>query len=152
MRAQDSYSTLFWLAFSIYVAKTASIMGLGTLEKPGPGYFPFGGAAILGISALVVLGKSLSQNRRGRTTAVDSERLRWQNVVWVLAAATAFGLFLEKIGFTLCTFFLFLFFLRVVARQRWVRTVVVALCVTLGSYLVFNVGLNAQLPGGLLGF
>lgn len=150
MQKSDFFSTLFLLWFSIYVAFTSHTLGLGTLEKPGPGFFPFGGAMIVGINAIVILYGVLS--KRGLERAVGAEKTRRWSVACVLGAIVVFALLGETLGFFLCTFLMFLFFFRVVSSQSWSKTIMVALCAAVGSYIIFEVLLNAQLPKGFLTF
>ena len=150
MQKLDIYSALFMLLFSIYIAMTSTTLELGTLGRPGPGFFPFGGAMIVGINAIIILSKALS--KRGPARLGEAEKTRWWNVAFVLGAIVVFTLLVNTLGFILCTFLMFVFFLRVVTSQRWPKTMIVAFCAAIGSYIIFDVLLNAPLPKGFLTF
>ena len=152
MQKSDIFSTLFLLLFSVYIAVVSSKLGLGTLGKPGPGFFPFCGAMLVGISAVVILIGALSKMTHREEVIAQREKARWWNVACVLGVIVVFALLLNTLGFVLCTFLMFIFLLRVVMSQRWSKTIVVALCTTVGSYILFEVLLNAQLPQGILAF
>jgi len=70
----------------------------------------------------------------------------------VLAGMIVYSFIFDKIGFILSTFLLIVFFLRVIAPQRWAVTILIAFFCAVGSYLLFDVLLSAELPKGILGF
>lgn len=152
MEKRDFFSSIFWFCLAVYIVIESSRLGLGGWRIPGPGYFSFGGAILLGMMSLVVLVKSLRKATRQNIPVRSGEKLRWQNVILVLAAMFLYAFLLDRIGFALCTFFLILIFLRGVAHEGWVKTITVAFLVTLGAYLLFNVFLNTQLPKGMFYF
>jgi hypothetical protein len=152
MRTPDLFSSLFWFVFSIYVLIESYRLGLGKWDEPGPGYFPLGAALLLGVTALSVMVKAMSKISEREVSPVPVEKSRWQKVPMVLFLMLLYSLGLKTMGFVLCTLLLYIFFLKMVMPQPWVKTIAVALSVTLGAYLLFNVFLKAQLPMGILSF
>ncbi len=150
-RIKDIFSSLFWLLFAIYVAIESYSFDLGKWSMPGPGYFPFGAALVIGIISLLFLLKTL-RKAPSKEIPTSIPKGRWRNVVLSLVAMVVYIFLLKSIGFVLCTFLLVIFFLRVVEPQRWFTTLIVSLSVSLGSHLLFNVLLDVQLPKGILGF
>jgi hypothetical protein len=148
MGRSDLYSSVFWLLFSIYIAAESYRLDLGNWHEPGPGYFPFGAALLFGSMALVVFIKSLKEASAPQVLSGTGEKVRWQNVVLVLVAMVLYTLFLNRAGFVLCTFLIVVFFVRVVALQQWAKSLLMALGMAMGSYLLFNVFLKAPLPKG----
>jgi hypothetical protein len=145
------FGILFWILFSIYVAAKSYRFGLGNWHKPGPGYFPFGAALLIGmVSAgllLRILLRSPAEEISNRVSIFQTS-----STVLSVVAMTAYILFLKTIGFVLCNFLFAVFFLHVVMRTRWGTTLIVAVCASLGFHVFFNILLDAQLPGGLLSF
>jgi putative tricarboxylic transport membrane protein len=150
MRRLDLYSSAFWLVFSIYIAAESYRLGLGKWDDPGPGYFPFGAALLFGCMAFVVFVRSLSIGPVSKTDA--GQRYRWKNVILVLTAMVLYTLLLNSIGFVLCTFLIVVFFVKVVALRRWTSSIMMALCMSIGSYLLFSFFLKAPLPRGFFLF
>jgi len=70
----------------------------------------------------------------------------------VLASLFIYTWLMELLGFMIVTMLLFLFLLGIVEKKRWRFAALVSLIVTASSYLVFELGLESQLPKGLLGF
>ena len=149
---KDILSSLFWLLFSIYFTVESYNLGLGEWSRPGPGYFPFGAGLFFGIFSLSVFVKALRRIPLNEISIQPSERLHWQNMVLILFGMFAYTLLLKRIGFVLCTFLLVLLFIRVIAKERWFKSIITALVVALAFHLCFNILLNAQLPSGILRF
>ena len=148
----DLYSSAFWLLFSIYVAIESYRLDLGNWHDPGPGYFPFGAALLFGCMALPVFIKSLKEVSASKGVSGAREKPRWQNVVLVLIAMVLYTFLLNTVGFVLCTFLIVVFFVKIVAQQRWTRSIMVALSMAVGSYLLFGLFLKAPLPEGFFLF
>jgi len=146
MDKRDFLSSFFWLCLAIYILVESLLMGLGNWKIPGPGLFPFGSAVLLLAMSSLTLIKSLRKGARRIIYGGSTERLRWHNVVFILVAMFLYGVFLQRIGFVLCSFCLVFFFLRWIAGEGWAKAILVAFSITLGSYLLFNVFLKADLP------
>ena len=139
----------FWLVLSLYLAMESHRLGLSTGNRPGPGFFPFGAAAAIGILA----GFRLAKNSRRSSAAEVAESAGNGDahlVFAVIAGMVAYVFLLDVLGFLLCTFLLVAFYLKVVAARAWRVSASFAAAVALVSHLFFDVLLNAQLPRGLL--
>jgi len=123
---------------------------MGDFHEPGPGFFPFAVGLLTGLLALVALFQSLQL--KGDEEGGVGERLRWWNIVIILAALLAYGLSIEKIGFMMNTFLFMVLLLKVVEPQTWTKAILIGLATAISSDLVFNVLLGAQIPSGMLGF
>ena len=145
------YCNLFWLLFSITTCVEAYRLKLGTLQEPGPGFFPFGAGFIMLILSLAALLKSVARKQKVGETS-RQETFRWWNIVIILAAITAYALSLEKIGFLINSFLFMCLLLKVVEPQTWKTAIIGGLITTLAANLVFNVVFRSQIPKGILGF
>ncbi len=119
---------------------------------PGPGYFPFGLAILLGIISLGSLVKRLQEPSPKEITIESLERPFWKNIVLVQIGMIVFVLLLKWIGFALCILLFSFFYLRVIMPQRWSITILAGLSIALAIHVLFNILLNAQLPTGILKF
>jgi hypothetical protein len=119
---------------------------------PGPGYFPFGAGLIFGVLALCVTVSSIRKSSARGHSKESSERLQWENVALILASMLVYILIFKKAGFVIATFSLVLFFIRVIARERWFHSFLVSVSITIAFHVFFDILLNAQLPMGLLKF
>lgn len=144
----DLYSSFFWLIFSLYALIHSYFLKLTSWEGPGPGYFPFGASLLFVVMSMVVFIKSLRRKPRNDEVIFEKES-GWRNVPLVLLAMLLFSILFNHLGFTICTFLLYLFFLRMIAMKSWVKAVTVSLSITVVSYFLFNVLLKAHLPKGI---
>jgi hypothetical protein len=120
---------------------------MGSVAAPGPGYLPFAlGIALCACGALVALagGRSLP--------------FRWQRFddgpkgLAILAGLAFAALALERLGYRITIAVLLVYYLRVLERRPWARTLVLTAIVSLGSYDLFARWLRVPLPVGMFGF
>ena len=144
--SRDRVSGLFWLTLAIVVAVLSFRLKLGTLSQPGPGFFPFWGAIVLGILSVILLVHAHTRGALPSTAGIRASVL-----VIVVAALLAYVLLLEMLGFVIVTFLFLLLLLRVV-RRGWTTSGVAALAGAGASYALFQLWLKTQLPRGPFGF
>src|SRR5580765_3559458 len=144
--SRDLVSGLFWLAVAIFAAVQGLSLNLGSLNRPGPGFFPFWGGVVLGVLSVVLIVRSFKRVAAGPRIRPES----WKPFV-VVGALLAYLVLLEPLGFVAVTF-LFLLLLFRLEQQGWAFSAGSAAIGTLASYLLFQVWLRTQLPTGPLGF
>lgn len=143
---RDLVSGLFWLAVAIFAAVQGLSLKLGSLDRPGPGFFPFWGGVVLSVLSVVLIVRGF--RRAGPSPPIQPES--WKPVV-VVGALLAYLLLLEPLGFVAVTF-LFLLILFRLERRGWAVSAASAAVGTLASYALFQVWLRTQLPIGPFGF
>jgi putative tricarboxylic transport membrane protein len=134
------------LVFSVMAAYESAKLPLGTIHKPGEGFFPFWIGAVLFLLGLCLLFQALTS--RPNTGREGSGRVA--KVAALLVVLAAYTFLLDPLGYPLCTFFLVLFMLRATDPQRWKVALGMALITAVGSYIVFAVWLSVPLPRGPL--
>ena len=150
MKNNDQRSSLFWLVIGLAVAFYSRTYGLGTPSSPGPGFLPFLSGAAIASLALVVFFQQIHQ--REETLKSLWEHRKWPAVLIVMASLVAYAVSLGFLGFIVDTFLLTAFLLRVLEPLNWYKVLAGASGATAGSYAVFQLWLEAQLPAGFLGF
>lgn len=150
MKKFDLISSTFWLVVGFLICEESFRINLGNFRNPGPGFFPFGSGLVLRGLALVVMINGLGKGF-GERKAFWEERTRWPKVVLTLVFIFVYGLLLEPLGFLLTTFLMMGFLLRLIEPQRWRTVIAGAVLSALGSYLIFQVWLEVELPKGFLG-
>lgn len=149
MSKADRISGIFWLIFSVFISIESYNLGLGSLLKPGPGFFFFWTGVLLGIMSLVVI---LRSRRLGEAKEPIFGKINIVKILLVLILLFLYALLMEKIGFILVTLGLFILLLGMIEKKRWAFTLFASFVVTLITYLIFEIGLKSQLPKGLLEF
>jgi hypothetical protein len=143
---KDLVGSLFWLGVAVFAAVHGFALGLGTVQRPGPGLFPFWGGVVLGLLSLPLLIRAL-----GTAERLSLSGIRWWTLGLVAGALLGYLLFLEPLGFALVTF-LFLFLLFRLEHAGWARSAMWSLLATAGSWALFGLWLKTQLPRGPWGF
>lgn len=124
-------------------------MPFGTLASPGPGMFPLGLAALLGLVSIGLLLRALRL-----AGAPAAERIVFgHKQIWItLLALTGMGLLFEPLGYLLSTGLFMLVLLRSYSTLRWLPACATAAAVAAVSWAFFAKLLGVNLPLGLLNF
>lgn len=147
MRRWERIAATFLIVLGVGASAIAYQMGFGTLHHPGSGFFPFWLSLALALVSFIYF---LTQ--RGpdldRVSLWSKETL----IRPVLAAAVMFlfALSMDWIGFFSSTFLLFLAWLILVERERWVTIGLVSILGTASLYIIFSLFLKVPLPKGSL--
>lgn len=150
MRKTDQSSSLFWLAIGIGTALSSLKYGIGTFHEPGPGFITFFAGAILIILSLGLFFSSL-RGQEGRSGLKNLwAGLETGKVLYVIVLLVAYLFLLKPAGFLMSTFFLLFLLFRVKGSYGLKTIFLLSSLVTLGSYIIFEIWLKAQLPKGIL--
>jgi len=132
--------TLVALAVGVTGAALAYGYGLGTLQRPGAGLWPFAiSVVIVTLSLLLlVLGRHLD----------DSEQFTRTSLLVLVGLVTFIGLgaLLPVIGFEIPAFLLCVIWLRFLGGESWRSTIVISLVTVAAFYLLFLEALRIPLP------
>ena len=145
-------SSALFLLFSVYIAFESYRLGLGTWKRLGPGYFPFVASIALGIISLSLLTRTILKERLRKLTAVRADGpqpINWRYIVLTVAGMLVYVAIFDGLGFIPSTFLIMVFLVRAVGRAVWRVTIITALSITVASYLLFEVALDAHLPQGI---
>jgi putative tricarboxylic transport membrane protein len=151
MRRSYQITGAVLLLFAVFVAVESLNLRYYTSLGPGPGFFPFWLAIVLGGLAVgMLLQATLGRPERAPADFFASRRgyLRMGAVVLALVVTTAL---LERLGFCLTMFTVYLFLLYALGRQNLILTALVSLGGSFGVYYLFVRWLQVPLPSGLFG-
>jgi putative tricarboxylic transport membrane protein len=150
MKNTDQSSSLFWLVVGIGIALSSLKYGVGTFHEPGPGFITFFAGTILTILSLALFFSSLrDQKNRSKLQSLWAG-LESGKVLYVIVLLVVYIFLLKPIGFLISTFFLLFLLFRVKGTYRLKTIFLMSFLVTVGSYLIFEIWLKAQLPKGIL--
>lgn len=147
MRRCERIAAAFFIFLGVGAAVLAYRMGFGNLHNPGPGFFPFWLSAFLAaLGFIYFLTRPGSDSKPGRL---------WEKGVWVrpflaVLVMLVFTVLMGEVGFFSATFLLFLAWLIIIEREKWLTICLVSIIGTLIFYMVFNVFLKVPLPKGFL--
>lgn len=150
MKRYQLGSAIFLLLFGAFICLEARKLDMGRIVKPGPGFFPFW----LGMALIIVSLALIIQSTRGKADAPTQglwKGLRWEKILYTLAALLLYSFLLESLGYILATFLLLLFLFRAIESQRWPVVISGSVVTSLFTYALFKLWLQVQLPVGLWG-
>jgi len=135
------------MALSLFICQQATLIGVGSLRRPGPGLLAFGAGAGIGLLALAVFIRAFL-SKPAADAAQDEKSVRKVKFFLICTSLFVYAAVISWLGFVVSTFLFVLFLLRTVQTEKWWRSLLKALLITAGNYLVFVVWLGIRLPGG----
>jgi hypothetical protein len=151
MKKYDMGSSLFWLLFSLFVCIESLRLGIGTLQRPGMGFMPFGTSGLLAIISLIQLFHTIFKEEDIKIQPIFYGSL-WQRVIPILVASFVYAKLMPLGGYLISTFLLMSFLFWIVKGQKWWRVLVFSFLTTFITYYLFSVWLKGGFPVGPFGY
>jgi hypothetical protein len=121
----------------------ATYYNFGSSARPGPGYFPFGLGVLLAVLGGFVLFKALTIETEGGDKIGP---WAWKPLLWISGSVAVFGWALPHLGMVLGLPILVVVAAMAGDEFHWRDALINAAVLTLGSWLVFIVGLKLVIP------
>lgn len=140
---RDFWSGLMFVATGLGFAWGALNYSFGSSARPGPAYFPFGLGVLLAVLGAFTLFEALT---------IDTEdgepvgHFAWKPLALIFGAVVLFGLLLPRLGMVITLPILICVASLAGDEFHWKDVVVNTIVLTVGSWLVFIVGLNLTIP------
>lgn len=123
---------------------------MGTMDRPGPGFYPVFVAAFLIIGAIGTILSAIIHPPEGVINwPIKAERWR---VLGVIAVSFFYAFTLRFVGFLICGAIVTFVCLHVMGMRSWPLKIGVTVIVTIASFLVFDKLLSIPLPRGIISF
>jgi Na+/melibiose symporter-like transporter len=127
-------------------------------QQMGPHVWPILILTLLIVCAILLFFQTLSERRKSLPSpdpAPTEGDMKWYRKPEVSAVLTILGLvfygvFLQSLGFIICTSALAVYQARVLERGRWIRNIVSSVLFSVAIYFSFAKLLMVRLPPGLL--
>jgi putative tricarboxylic transport membrane protein len=150
LKRQEQIGCIFFNLFSLLAIFGGYKLGLGKIENPGPGFFPFwAGIFLLIISFQLLIKTTIMQVK---DDAKVWAHIKWNKIVVTLLSLIVYALVFNWLGFVLSTFLLMLVLFKLVDPQKLVLPLISSLLTVGVAYVVFKIWLKLYFPEGLLGF
>jgi hypothetical protein len=142
-----------WISGIVFVLIGAAVLvaslkyPIGTLQKPGGGFFPLLAAALL----LVLSAVFTIQSFMRRKTVTPAERggakpSALRRIGFGVAALVAYRYLIPVIGFAPATALFIVALSRFLENASWARSLIFGLATAAASYYLFQVVLKIQMP------
>ena len=115
---------------------------LGSIHVPDAGFFPFlsgAGLVILGLVWLTIL-------LLGQVPEAAVEKGRWHRPILALLLMVAYAWAMETVGYITSTLIFMVAWQKVIERERWIKTFVIAVLGTAAMYALFGTFLKVPIP------
>lgn len=137
-------SVITSLAGVMVMAYAWGVLNLGTIHVPDAGLLPFlcgAGLTVLGVLWMFTL--EAAKEKDGAEAAGKQLRYRpWLSLALMVLYAWA----LEAVGYFTSTLFFMIVWQQVVEREKWIKTIVIALLGTAAMYSLFSLFLKVPIP------
>ena len=134
----------------LFLLGTGAVIGairlqVGTPTEPQPGFFPFVAGVILLVFSIIIflqgwLGRSREQIAFGEIG----------RPAMLLGVMILLVLVLDRLGYVIGTFIASGLILRILNVKSWKVLILTSLCLSVGTYILFDRLLGVDLPVGLL--
>lgn len=151
MKKADKITALVLLIFSAYVILESSKMTLFVEFAPGYGFFPFWLGILMAILSAMLLVDALRRPASPQDVAKFPPLPMLVNIGLILGGLGLYAFLMEIAGYILDTLFLVILLLGVVEREKWHKTLLVAVIMTAALFILFERILGVNLPEGIFG-
>jgi putative tricarboxylic transport membrane protein len=138
--AYQIVGALVGVAIGIGGAVLSAGYGLGSLQEPGPGLWPFIVSVLIAAmsAVLLVVGRDLT----------DAEAFTRSSVLPIIGLITfvAFGILMPVTGFEIPAVALCVIWLKFLGGESWRNTIVISVVTVAAFYFLFLYGLRIPLP------
>ena len=151
MNRYDPISSLIWFLVGLGIVLWSTLtLPIGTLTKPGPSFLPVFCGTVISILAIIVFFQSKRERKEvsGESFYAEGSLMNLFSTIGILIV---YAFILERLGFIVTTFVVFLFIFKKVSRTSWFIGMVESLMVTGASYFIFGYLLKTPMPRGWLG-
>ncbi len=140
------------LLFALGVIAMARQMPMFAEFGPGAGFLPFWLAVLIGVLAILMVvnaGGHRGEHEEGSSLPTRQGAIR---SAIAFAALVVYVLLLQVLGFVIPTLIMITFLMKVLGRDTWKNSIVIAVAGTVGLYVVFGILLEVSLPASLLNY
>jgi putative tricarboxylic transport membrane protein len=150
MKKADLISGFVLLALSVYLIEEAWRMPPSGTASPGAGFLPFWlGVILAGLAIRIIVGAWLS---RSTEKSPFPEKKKIIAIGSVLGGLAVYIAVIEYLGFLVDTLLYVAFLMGIVQREKWLKSLLVAVSTAAGLYVIFQVLMGVGLPANRFGF
>jgi len=141
----DAAGSLFLFLLGVGAIIGAIRLKVGSPTEPQPGFFPFlGGISLIVLSSIIFLKGRTGQSQK-KVVFGDVGRPALLLVVMIVLVGV-----LDRLGYVIGTFIASGLILRILYVKSWRVLFLTSLCLSIGTYILFDKLLGIELPVGIL--
>jgi putative tricarboxylic transport membrane protein len=152
MHRAEIFVALLFLAIGVITVVDSVRLGFGWgMSGPESGFFPFYLGVGIALCSLLILRQTYLTYLKGRASPRLMPEGALTPILWVLVPATVMILISELVGLHIAAALYLAFYMRVVGKTGWPKTLAVSIAVSVSLYIVFDKLFLVPLPQGLWG-
>ena len=141
----DVVGSFFLFLLGIGAVIGAIRLQVGSPTEPQPGFFPFlGGISLIVLSSIIFLKGRTGQSQK-KVVFGDVGRPALLLLVMIMLVGV-----LDRLGYVIGTFIASGLILRILNVKSWRVLLLTSLCLSIGTYILFDKLLGIELPVGIL--
>ena len=145
MTKRNLCSSVFFIFFAVFVTTISIRLGIGQMNNPQPGFFPFTASFILIIICLILFTVNFRKINSAFHVIASEENTRWLKSIIVVSALIVYIPVLTAIGYIPATLALMFVLFISAGLKTWSAIISSALAVFF-SYGLFHFVLKIPLP------
>ena len=147
MQRANQVSSLFLIAFSIFVGLISIQLGVGGLDLMGSGFMPGIASILLFVLSLTEFISSLAKGNKKREDKRGPTSGELTKPAMLIGALIVYAYFLNSIGFPIMTFLLVYVLFVMMQPKKWRLDLFFAALVSALTFLLFDVVLTGAVAG-----
>jgi putative tricarboxylic transport membrane protein len=153
MKKADMIAGVVLLALAGFVIQESWRMPSSATFGPSAGFLPFWLGVVLAVMATTLFVSALRRPATEKESeAVFPEKQALFAITSVLVGLAVYILLIEVLGYLVDTFLFIVFLMKVVEREKWPLTLMVAVGTTAVLFITFQFLLQITLPSNMFGF
>ncbi len=145
---KDRFSSIVLLILALFFCVGSLKLTLGSLHRPGPGFFSFVTGSILAVFSTVLFLRSFKRSKENEPKPFWPNPQRSIKMTLVVIALILYTIGMDYVGFIYGTLLFLIFLLRSIKPQRWSVVLLISILSTLIFYGIFKLWLGVMLPEG----
>lgn len=133
------FSVCIFLISILYLCDAKNLV-IGTMKRPGVGFMPIISGILLAILSLFEVVKAFIKKD------APASDIDWKKIGLFFLGVILYLLLLKPVGYIVTTFALLVFLTKLFGAKAWLKPLLFSAILSLGSYYLFVVVLQVQLP------
>jgi putative tricarboxylic transport membrane protein len=150
MQRANQVSSLFLIAFSIFVGIISIQLGVGGLDLMGSGFMPGIASILLFVLSLTEFISSLAKGSKKTEDKMRPTLEELAKPAMLIGTLIVYAYFVNSVGFPIMTFLLVYVLFVMMQPKKWRLDLFFAALVSALTFILFDVVLKVRLPAGSL--
>ncbi len=149
MGTPNLYVAVILIFIGIFVISYSYRIGIGSINHPGSGLFPFLIGSALFLLSLYKFNMEIKRKTKMKQE-VEQSPIIFKKIIALTSSLLFYAFFLQLLGYLITTFITISFILRIAGYKSWFRILLYTVIIVFTSYFLFTT-LGVRFPKGIIG-